>query len=354
VDLGRARRILVLRGGGLGDLLFAVPALEAIRAAAPQAEIRLLGSAWLAELISGRPAVIDGPVLVDRVVPLPETVAASLASGDAGDGRDRSALVAAIRDWAPDVAIQLHGGGRHSNALLAAFGAGLTAGTRTPDAGRLDHWIPYVYAQAEVFRWLEVVARLGAPPVAIEPRLAVTGPERARGWSLVPDGGRPLAVIHPGATDPRRHWPPASFGAVASRLLDAGADVAVVGGVGDRDAAGPVLAAGDRVRDLVGRIGLVDLAAVLARASVVVANDSGPVHLARAVGAATVGIYWCGNLVNGGPVWRTRHRPAVAWRVQCPVCARDCVRDRCEHDVSFVADVGVDEVAESALELIGA
>src|SRR3712207_8868396 len=49
--------------------------------------------------------------------------------------------------------------------------------------------------------------------------------------------------------------------------------------------------------------------------------------------AATVGIYWCGNLINAGPVTRARHRPALSWRLDCPVCGADCTRHRCDHPV---------------------
>jgi ADP-heptose:LPS heptosyltransferase len=92
---------------------------------------------------------------------------------------------------------------------------------------------------------------------------------------------------------------------------------------------------------------------VLERARVVVSNDTGPLHLAGAVGAPTVGIYWAGNLVNGAPPWRTRHRPLASFRVHCPVCGVDCMQGSCGHDASFVAEVGVAEVVEAALDLLG-
>jgi ADP-heptose:LPS heptosyltransferase len=326
VRLDQARRVAILRGGGLGDLLFTLPAVEALRAAAPAAEIRLLGTGALAELVEGRPAVPDGPSLVDQVCSLPPEIVHRLGTGEPDTSGTGDAFVRSVAAWSPDVAIQLHGGGGHSNAFLAELGAALTAGTRTPEAAPLDRWIPYIYYQPEVFRWLEVVGLLDAEPVSLEPRLALTPAERARGAGHRPDSGRPLAVIHPGATDPRRRWPAASFAALADRLVDAGTDVAVVGAGDDRAAADRILEAADRpVLDLVGRLRLVELAGVLAEAAVVIGNDSGPVHLARAVGAPTVAIYWFGNLVNGGPPWRARHRPAVAWRLQCPVCGLDCM-----------------------------
>lgn len=98
------------------------------------------------------------------------------------------------------------------------------------------------------------------------------------------------------------------------------------------------------------------LAALYERCALVISNDTGPRHLAAAVGTPTVGIYWCGNLINAGPLTRTRHRPLVSWTVACPVCGAsgvDLTAARCPHDVSWVAGVSVDEVAEQAADLLG-
>jgi hypothetical protein len=103
------------------------------------------------------------------------------------------------------------------------------------------------------------------------------------------------------------------------------------------------------------------LAALYAECAVVVSNDTGPVHLAEAVGGATVGIYWAGNFINGAPTDRARHRPMISWTLRCPVCGMDCTRDiypargggsGCTHQVSFVTDVPAVEVRDAALELL--
>jgi ADP-heptose:LPS heptosyltransferase len=99
--------------------------------------------------------------------------------------------------------------------------------------------------------------------------------------------------------------------------------------------------------DLTGRTELSTLAAVFGRCAVVVANDSGPLHLARAVGAATVGLYWCGNAINAAPPDRTRHRPLLSWIVHCPVCGVDTSTagfphrpgEGCTHRPSFLDQI---------------
>jgi ADP-heptose:LPS heptosyltransferase len=105
-------------------------------------------------------------------------------------------------------------------------------------------------------------------------------------------------------------------------------------------------------RDLCGRLSLRALTGLLHRCSVMVGNDSGPVHLAEAVGAATVAVYWCGNLITAGPLTRARHRPIISWELICPACGVDCTVYRCDHPDSFVAGVPVDEVREAALDLL--
>lgn len=338
----RRQRIAVLRPGGLGDTVLALPALESLRHRFPDAEVTLIGGALQAELLLGRSAVEGGPHLVDRHIALTPGAASLLTSGEDDEAATGAAMLIDLASDPFDIGIQIMGGGRHSNGFLTRASARWTVGMRTPDAAPLHRWLPYVHDQPEVFRGIEVMGLLGGQVVSVEPRLHV---ERA--WS------RPgLALLHPGAGDPRRRWPAERFGEVAAALHDAGADVAVIGGPGDVElAAAAVVASGRAIANLAGQMTLPELAALLASASVVVGNDSGPVHLARAVGAATVAIYWCGNLINAASVWRARHRPAVSWRLRCPVCGTDCTRGECRHEASFVTDVTLDEVTASALDL---
>jgi ADP-heptose:LPS heptosyltransferase len=85
-----------------------------------------------------------------------------------------------------------------------------------------------------------------------------------------------------------------------------------------------------------------------------VGNDSGPRHLAIAVRTPSVGIFWVGNLLSFGPLSGSSERTAVSYRTRCPVCGQEQVRHRCDHDVSFVDDISVDEVyAEAAAALQG-
>jgi ADP-heptose:LPS heptosyltransferase len=106
-----------------------------------------------------------------------------------------------------------------------------------------------------------------------------------------------------------------------------------------------------RAQNLCGRLSLGGLAGLLSRCRVLISNDSGPLHLAAAVGAATVGIYMCFNLVTAGLPTRVHHRPVVSWRVQCPICGIDRSQAACEHRASFVADIPAEDVIAPALDL---
>jgi ADP-heptose:LPS heptosyltransferase len=339
-------KIAVLRANAIGDLIFTFPALEALRAAYPAAEIVLLGMAWHRDFLTARP----GPV--DRVEVIPTIAGVGATRDEREDYAEINAFLARMNEERFDLALQLHGGGRFSNSIVNRLGAGITVGFRTDDAEPLGRWIPYVYRQLEVLRFLEVVRLVGATPVVLTPRIAVTEADLHASRLIVPERERPLVALNPGAGDPERRWPPENFAEVGDALVDAGADIVITGADWDSPIARIIV---ERMRhpaqDTTGQLHLGGLAGLLSRCSLVVSNDSGPLHLAAAVGTATVGIYWCFNLVNAGPLETARHRPVVSWRQHCPICHIDRARFSCDHHPSFVADISPDEVITTAREL---
>jgi uncharacterized membrane protein len=186
--------------------------------------------------------------------------------------------------------------------------------------------------------------------------LAVTARDRAAAAAVLPDDGRPLVALHLGASDPRRRWPVTRFAAVADDLAARGARLVVVGsGADDARAARALVAAARGAGRRPGRRAEPAGAGRTARrCSLVVANDSGPRHLAGAVGAPTVGVFLAPNALSAGPLTARRSRIAVSYRTRCPVCEQDQRSSRCSHDASLVADVEVDEVLELARELFDA
>jgi ADP-heptose:LPS heptosyltransferase len=350
-------KIAVLRANAVGDYLFAVPALQALRAAYPDSTIVLLGAGWHQKFLTGRP----GPV--DRVVHVPATAGVCEPTDyEPEDAAAQQAFFAAMRQERFDLAIQMHGGGRFSNPFVRRLGARVTAGFRTPDAESLDVWMPYAYYQPEVARFLELVGLLGAAPTELEPRLELTGDDAAEADAALSGLAHPVVALHPGARDLRRRWPAAGFAAVGDALADEGASVVVTGSTAEREVVDEVVGRMRApARRMVDSVTLGGLAGSYARCAVLVSNDTGPRHLAQAVGTATVGIFWCGNLINAGPLTRSRHRAHLSWTVQCPECGAHNAEPElpaahtgrgCAHAPSFVDSVPVDAVLADAVALL--
>ncbi|WIY82166.1 glycosyltransferase family 9 protein [Propionimicrobium sp. PCR01-08-3] len=336
-------RIAVLRGGGLGDLLFALPAMEALADAYPGAEITLLGTPLHRELFEGRP----GPVHDVEVLPFAQGVRDGQVDDDAVD-----AFFTRMRAREFDLAVQVHGGGRFSNPFLLNLGARHTVGTRTDDAAPLERNLPYLYYQHEVLRALEVVGLAGATTAGLTPRIQVMDADRAAAADALTgtSPNRPRLVLHPGATDARRRWASERFAQVARWAAEDGFDVDVIGDASEQElarqvvaeatvtqaSAEPPAAGAGTIRSLAGRLSIGGLVGLLEAADVMVGNDSGPRHLAQAVGTATVGIYWVGNVINAAPLGRCRHRMHIGWVTHCPVCGADVTQvgwtaEKCDH-----------------------
>jgi ADP-heptose:LPS heptosyltransferase len=338
-------QIAVLRGGGLGDLMFAMPAIQSLADAYPGARIVLLGTSQHAQLLAGRP----GPV--DEVAVLPVARGVYEPAGAQEDPAEQERFF----ERPFDLAVQVHGGGRWSNPFLRRLKTQWTAGLRTPDAAALDRWLPYRYYQHEMMRALEVVGLVGAVPTALEPKLALTPGDLAAADAALAGLPRPILAVHPGASDPRRCWPGSRFVEVMSAVAGQ-VSIVVVGTGPESEVAELAAEQGIEVRSLVGRLSMSGLVGVLRRSGVLLANDSGPAHLAHAVGTPTVSIYWMGNVINAAPHGRALHRPHISWTTHCPVCGVPCTRQdvpRCAHDVSFVADVSSADVIADVTELLG-
>ena len=340
------RRIAVLRANGVGDYVIAEPALAALRTAYPDAEITLLGAAHT------RPLVEDRPGPCDRYVQVPLTRGVRVGPDPDAPPEVMEAWCAQQRAYGYDLAVQLHGGGRNSNALLLRLGARVTAGAATPDAPKPDRWVPYTPYQHDTLRWLEVAATVGARISRVEPHLAVTPTDLAESLAVLPPGGAPLVAVHPGATDGRRCYPEERLGEVARTLADRGARVVVLGGPADAERVERVAyGMGRPVETVVGGLSLGGLVGLLRRASLMIGNDSGPRHLAGAVGTPTVAVFTYANLADVAPLTRTWHRLGVSWQSACQECGMRVLEGYCPHGASATWDVPVEEVRDLAVEL---
>ncbi|BBY07584.1 glycosyltransferase family 9 protein [Mycobacterium noviomagense] len=349
------RRIAVLRGGGLGDLLMAVPAMEALGAAYPDAELVLLCAPPHTALLTTRPSPVS------RALPLPQVPGIYDPANDGGYPPEQDRFWDWMRRHPIDLGVQLHGGGASSNPFVKSLRPKWTVGARADDAEPLTRWIPYRLYQHEVLRWLEVAGLAGAPPVTLEPSIAVTDADRQRAEQVMPSSSGPVVAVHAGARDARRRWPAKHFATVVSQCVNDGARVVIVGTpheqelmreIAERARATVPCADADAVVTL-SDLDLSALCGVLARCDVLVGNDSGVRHLAKAVGTATVGIFWLPNVFHYAPLGRSRDRVLMSWTSRCTVCDRDCVSAApCSHDSSFVSDISPDAVMKELRDLL--
>lgn len=348
------KKIAVLRANALGDFIFALPALQALKETYPQAEIVYLGRPWHQEFLSERPSPVD------RVIVIPK----SPGVRDERPFDDAETLADFFEEMQKeqcDVAVQIHGGGLNSNPFLLQLGAKFTIGTKTPDAAVLDRWIPYVYYHSEILRYLEVVKLIGATTDQIEPTITVTERDIQEARQALGNDHKPYVIIHPGATDLRRQWNPNRFAQVGDFVAEKGYRVLITGIDSEQELVNTVLSAMHmKGESFCNKVSLSGLTGLIASATLLVSNDTGPLHLAEAVNTPTIGLYWCGNLINGGPMTRTIHRPHISWTITCPLCHENCSRfypfDRrnttCQHDVPFINDISVDEVIFSVQDLL--
>lgn len=400
------RRIGVLRPNAVGDFVFALPALHALKRAYPDAELVLLGLPWHAAFLAGRP----GPV--DRVVVVPPMPGIGLPP-DAPDDGTALRFSRAMQAQRFDIACQMYGGGRFSNPLVASFGARLSIGTRAAGAPALDRWVRHAEPGNRRLALLEVVALAGAVEARLEQELAVTQADRDEAARVVahaapqplrPAGSAedplawtgvraragdedalrdaalagartaaiassacgapasretparpapPLVLLQPGSTDLRRCWPAASFAAVGDALARMGAQVAVNGTASEAPLVRRVIESmAAPAIDLSGKLGLGGLCGLIERAACVVSNDTGPLHLALAIGTPAVGIFWLTNLIDGTPLRQGLLRAALSLRQDCPTCGAVNLSSRCPHEASFVADVPVDQVIALAADIL--
>ena len=348
------KKIAVLRANALGDYIFCLPALQALRETFYDAEIVLLGRAWHKEYLQNRP----GPV--DRVVVVPLYPGISEREGFVPDEEVLAAFFSKMQEEKFDIAFQIHGGGKNSNPFLLRLGAKLTVGLKTPDAAALEVNIPYIYYFNETLRYLEVVSRAGAATKNIEPDIAVTDNDLSEAKSvLINTNNKPVAIIHPGASDIKRRWPEENFAGIGDYLTELGYHVCITGLAWERkiiDAVINNMQYKNEVQDVSDKLSLGGTTGLLSFSDIIISNDTGPLHLARALRRPTVGIYWFANIINALSMTATLHRNLLSFTMNCSLCGTSSLqfneyKGSCSHNASLVADITVDEVKEAINEL---
>lgn len=308
-------RIAVLRALQLGDLLCTVPALRALDGAWPDARITLIGLPWARQFAARFRRYIDAylefpgfPGLRERdldLEALPEFFQSS-------------------RNLHFDLVLQMQGSGEITNPLAVLLGAGRTAGFYRPGRFCPDprRYLEWRDDEHEVLRWLRLVERLGVPARGTQLEFPLTDADYQewRGFGL-----DHYAVLHPGSQLRSRRWSPERFAQVGDALAREGMRVVITGIAAE---AGLVRRVKEAMRepalDLAGRTTLGGLAALIARARLLVANDTGVSHIAAATRTPSVIIACGSDPRRWAPLERQLHR-VLYEPIECRPCSyADC------------------------------
>ena len=308
------RRILIIKPSSLGDVIHALPTLAALRDRFPSAHI-----AWLVKRHWA--GVLERVEGLDRIWPV--------ESGLQGWLR----IVPPLRAAAFDLVIDLQGLFR-SGAMAWLTGCPTRVGFANAREGS-----PLCYTQRvtvpmsdmhAVDRYLLIASAVGASPKGtpeFRTRLPSTDRERIaqllKGCGLVP--GAPWIAMNVSARWDTKRWSPEHFAAVADALQEEGlGPVALIGGPDDRAASQAVLRSMHTTTiDLTGQTSPELLPALLASASLLLTNDSGPMHIAAAMGTPVVALFGPTSPLRTGP-YGAEHR-VLRSEVPCSPCfSRSC------------------------------
>ena len=329
-------RFLLVRLGALGDIVHAIPVAAALRRAFPDARVDWLVGAKHRHMVDLVTAIDQRLIVRDR--------------GGVAGGMSLLSAMRTVRANGYSVAIDLQGLVK-SAVLARASGSPRVLGfttkyLREPLARPFytevhDPGGEGIYAPSETRHVMEinlgVLRALGVEPgppeftIADEPSVVA---ERMRERS-----GGAYALLNPGAAWPNKRWPPDRLAAIATALRDRhGLASVVLWGPGERELGEAVAAAAPGAALLTDETTIVDVVALARHAAVMVSGDTGPTHIAAAVGTPVVGIY--------GPTRPERNGPWLRADVtvsRASVCECHHLR-RCSRASMCLLDIGVDEV----------
>ena len=293
--------ILVLRLSAFGDILHTLPAVASIRSSFPSTRL-----GWVVE----RPFA----ELVELVAPVDKVFVASTkrwrkSGSRSGALREISQLRRELRAFSRgEAAIDFQG--LVKSAILGSisgaavrFGFDSRAVREKPSLLFTNRKVS-VDRSAHVVDWnLDLAKAAGA--AAPSPVLDFSRFEADPEGRLLPLTELPFAVINPGAGQPSKRWSPARFAEVARSTRQFGLNPFVVWGPGEKEIAETIAREGSAL--LAPKTSLRELAFILKRARVVIAGDTGPLHLAAALGTPVVGLFGPTNPRRNGPYGQIDH-----------------------------------------------
>ncbi|MDX3907861.1 MAG: glycosyltransferase family 9 protein [Pigmentiphaga sp.] len=342
-----AVNVLCVRLDNLGDVLMTTPAIRALKVSEPGRRITLLCSPAGAQVAPHLPSVdavipYDAPWVKNQRGPDPAPDLAMIERLRAGR-YDAAAIFTVYSQSALPAAL---------TCMLAGIPR-ILAHARENPYRLLTHWIKDDTAmdggRHETRRQLDLVASVGARTACENLEFAVRDQDRRAAAQKLAHLGVPLSsciVVHPGASAPSRRYPPESFAQVV-RQLSAIAPVILTGGPGELALTEHInTLAGHRAVNTAGMLPLGELGALLAEAAVLVSNNSGPVHIAAAVGTPVADLYALTNPQHAP--WGVEHR-LLNRDVPCKYCYRSVCP---EGHHACLAGVEPEQVVAATRELL--
>lgn len=315
-----AERLLCVRLDSMGDVLMTTPAMRALKESAAQRSLTLLASR-AGSAVSGFIPEVDDVI---------EFTAPWMKPGGCDPGHD-GVLIEALRSRRFDAAVIFT---VYSQSPLPAaylcYLAGIPlrlAQCRENPYHLLTDWVqesePERWIRHEVRRHLDLAAQVGCRTA--DERLSFTVPQRARRKTaaavraLGVGAQTPVIVVHPGASAPSRRYPATSFARAVDLALERVGGAAVFTGSAEEIALVESVrgAMSQRSYSLAGELGLAELGALLEGAALLIANNTGPVHIAAALGTPVVDLYALTNPQH--TPWQVRSEVLFA-DVPCRFC----------------------------------
>jgi len=344
MKLHNPKNILVVRLDRIGDVILSTPAIRSIKETFPASRITVMVRPHARDIVVGSP-FIDGVILYDK------------------DKSQRgiwqmAKLIMDLRRRRFDAAIILHPTAR-SHLLACLAGIPVRIGYDKKLGGLLTFALPHEKqrgAKHEREYVLDLVRLIGCETRDTSLFMPKDAGAEERVRALLADAGiseqDPLVVIHPSASCPSKRWPAERFARVADTLIEAsGVRVIIVSGEGHRESGDAVQRAMKmKVLNLSGKTTIGELASIMRRSKMLISCDSGPVHIAAAVGTPVVVIFGRSDKGLSPARWGpTGERDIVLHKyVGCAVC----LAHNCDKGFKCLMAVSVDEVIAAAHRLL--
>lgn len=332
--VGPPNRFLVVSTTGLGDTLWAIPAIKALRQTYPNSFIAVLTNKTGEEVFKSDPHL-------DELHAINESIFFSLLS-----------LLIPMRKKRFDVVINFHSSQRMVIAFCAFLGASELIGSKgmNKDLDFLFTKLLEPTIQHEIERRLAIVAQVGAFTTNPKLEFFINQEDDKRAEKYLQNHGItsyvPLIGFHPGAKTLFKQWDPRCFIELGKRLAKhLGCRIIVSGGEDEFFLAFEIASEIPGAIALAGELPVGAFAALLKRQSLFICNDSGPMHLATAVGTPTIALFGPTDPLICGP-YHAKNTIVIERKKTCS----PCLKKKCEEPFCLL-QITPDEVYEKATKL---